>query len=311
MNLETKFKKDLCTFSDKADTELEKISSGSYYLDNILGGGYPKGCIVEVWGNESTGKTTACLNLIKEAQIAFPDQSTVFVDTEHSLNDNYAFNGVGVNPEKFSKFQPETGEGALDIIEDAIRRGEYSVVVLDSIAGLVPQNELETGKKKPGEIASLLSSRLNVIKNLVAQTKTLLFCTNQMRVTALIPRAVYGPTGGNSLKFYATIRLELKLKEQIVASGENVGQVVRAHTKKNKVAMPKRTTDFYITYGSGISKMDEILDMGIELELIHKTTKGAWFSLANGDTIGQDRPKAIDYLNDHQEMVEKIKSEAF
>jgi len=309
LKLEEKFKDDFCTFSDKANIKFDKISSGSYYLDDILGGGgYPKGCIAEVWGNESSGKTTACLNLIKEAQIAYPDQSTVFVDTEHSLDDHYAFDGIGVDKERFIKFQPETGERALDIVEDAIRRGEYSVVVLDSIAGLVPQNEMETGKVKPGEIASLLSRKLNVIKNLVASTKTLLFCTNQMRLTAIQPRPVYGPTGGNSLKFYATIRLELKILKQIASGEENIGQIVRAHTKKNKIAMPRRTTDFYIKYGTGISKMDEILDMGIDVGIIEKS--GSWFAL-NGTQLGQGREKAVDFLNKNPDIVEKIKSEVF
>lgn len=309
MKLEEKFKDDFCTFSDKADNKLPLISSGSYYLDEILGGGYPKGCIVECFGNESTGKSTTALNLIKCAQQEYPDESTVFVDTEHDLVDDYAFNGIGIDKKRFSKAQPETGERALEIVEDAIRRGNYSVVVLDSTAGLVPQNELKTGKVKPGEIAGLLSRKLNIIKDLVVKTQTILFCTSQMRIVSMVPIAIYGPTSGNALKFYSKIRLQLKIKEQIVSNKENVGQVVRAFTEKNKAARPKRICDYYIKYGTGISGMDELLDLGVDSGLIHKA-EGSHFSL-NGTNLGHGRGKAVDFLNENPDIVEKIKSEVF
>jgi len=310
LKLEEKFKDDFCTFSDKAiDNKLPLISSGSYHLDEILGGGYPKGCIVECFGNESVGKSTTALNLIKCAQEQYPDENTVFVDTEHDLVDDYAINGIGIDKKRFSKAQPETGERAMEIIEDAIRRGNYSVVVLDSTAGLVPQNELKTGKVKPGEIAGLLSRRLNIIKDLVVKTQTILFCTSQMRIVSMVPVATYGPTGGNALKFYSKIRLKLKIKEQIVSNNENVGQVVRAFTEKNKAARPKRICDYYIKYGTGISGMDELLDLGVDSGLIQKS-EGSWFSL-NGTKIGHGRGKAVDFLNENPDIVEKIKSEVF
>lgn len=310
MKLEEKFKDDFCTFSDKADNKLPLISSGSYNLNEILGGGYPKGCIVECYGNASSGKTTTALDLIKCAQQEYPDEDTVFVDTEHDLVVDYAFNGIGVDKNKFSLYQPETGEGALEIVEDAIRRGNYSVVVLDSTAGLVPQNELKTGKVKPGEIAGLLSRKLNIIKSLVVKTQTLLFCISQMRIVSMVPRATYGPTGGNALKFYSKIRLQLKIKEQIKSGDENVGQVVRAFTEKNKAANPQRVCDYYINYGTGISGMDELLDFGVDNGIIQKTEKGAWFSL-NGAKLGQGRARVVDFLNENPDIVEKIKSEVF
>ncbi len=308
MELEEKFKDDFCTFSDKTDNKLPLISSGSYYLDEILGGGYPKGCIVECFGNESVGKSTTALNLIKCAQAQYPNEKTVFVDSEHDLVDDYAINGIGIDKSRFSKAQPETGERALEIVEDAIRRGNYSVVVLDSTAGLVPQNELKTGKVKPGEIAGLLSRKLNIIKDLVVKTQTILFCTSQMRIVSMVPVATYGPTGGNALKFYAKIRLRLKIKEQIVLDNENVGQVVRAFTEKNKAARPKRICDYYIKYGTGISEHDELLTLGIEKDIIQKS--GTWFS-SNGTNLGQGRGKAVDFLDANKDIADKIKHEVF
>ncbi len=308
MELEEKYKEDFCTFSDKADNKLPLISSGSYYLDEILGGGYPKGCIVECFGNESSGKTTTALNLIKCAQQEYPKENTVFVDTEHDLVVDYAFNGIGIDKTKFSLYQPETGERAFEIIEDAIRMGSHSVVVLDSIAGLVPQNELKTGKVKMGENAGLISRKLNIIKDLVVKTQTLLFCTNQKRITSMIPYPVYGPPGGNATKFYSKIRLNLKIKSQITSGEDNVGQVVRAFTEKNKASRPKRICDYYIKYGTGISQYDELLDLGVDNGIIERS--GSWFSL-NGDRLGQGRANAVDYLNDNQAIVDKIKNEVF
>lgn len=289
---------------DKAVEEVEVIPSGSLGLDLALGvNGYPKGRVIEIYGPESSGKTTLTLHAIAEAQKA--GGIAAFIDAEHAFDRNYA-EKLGVDIENLIISQPDNGEQALEIAENLIRSGAIDIVVIDSVAALTPKSEIEgeMGDSKMGLHARLMSQALRKLTGTISKTNCTVFFINQLREKIGV---MFGnpetTTGGNALKFYASVRLDIRRSSQI-KDGENViGNRTKVKVVKNKVAPPFKTAEFDIMYGEGVSKTGEILDLAVEFEIIKKA--GSWFSY--GDTkLGQGRDAVKVLIKDNPELADEL-----
>jgi len=289
---------------DKAVEEVEVIPSGSLGLDLALGvNGYPKGRVIEIYGPESSGKTTLTLHAIAEAQKA--GGIAAFIDAEHAFDRNYA-EKLGVDIENLIISQPDNGEQALEIAENLIRSGAIDIVVIDSVAALTPKSEIEgeMGDSKMGLHARLMSQALRKLTGTISKTHCTVFFINQLREKIGV---MFGnpetTTGGNALKFYASVRLDIRRSSQI-KDGENViGNRTKVKVVKNKVAPPFKTAEFDIMYVEGVSKTGEILDLAVEFEIIKKA--GSWFSY--GDTkLGQGRDAVKVLIKDNPELADEL-----
>ncbi|MBS3984481.1 MAG: recombinase RecA [Selenomonadales bacterium] len=290
--------------SDRA--ALEVIRTGAMSLDIALGvGGVPRGRIIEVYGPESSGKTTVALHIIAEAQKN--GGIAAFIDAEHALDPSYA-RKVGVNLEDLLVSQPDTGEQALEIAEALVRSGAVDVVVVDSVAALVPRAEIEgeMGDAHVGLQARLMSQALRKLAGAISKSKTTAIFINQLRekVGVMFGNPETTP-GGRALKFYATIRLEVRRTESIKSGQDVVGNRTRVKVVKNKVAPPFRVADFDIMYGEGISREGSILDTATDMDIIVKS--GAWYSFED-ERLGQGRENAKNYLRERQDIAGKVES---
>jgi recombination protein RecA len=286
------------------DEQIEVIPSGSLGLDLALGiGGLPRGRIIEIYGPESSGKTTLALHAIAEAQRR--GGTCAFVDAEHALDPTYA-RKLGVDVDNLLISQPDAGEQALEIADTLVRSGAIDVLVVDSVAALVPRAELEgeMGDSHMGLHARLMSQALRKITGSVSRSKCMLIFLNQIRMKIGV---MFGnpetTTGGNALKFYASIRLEIRRIGQIKERDEVVGNQTRVKVVKNKLAPPFRQVEFDIMYGEGISKVGELLDLGVKAAVVEKS--GAWFSY-DSQRIGQGRENAKQFLRDHRTLADAI-----
>ncbi len=286
------------------DEQIDVISSGSLGLDLALGiGGLPRGRIVEIYGPESSGKTTLALHAIAEAQKR--GGTCAYVDAEHALDPIYA-RKLGVDVDNLLISQPDAGEQALEIADTLVRSGAVDVLVIDSVAALVPRAELEgeMGDTHVGLHARLMSQALRKITGSVSRSNTMLVFINQIRLKIGV---MFGnpetTTGGNALKFYASIRLEIRRIGSIKDRDEAVGNSTRVKVVKNKLAPPFRQVEFDIMYGEGISKVGELIDLGVKAGVVEKS--GSWFS-HDSTRIGQGRENAKQYLRDHKDMAEAI-----
>lgn len=284
--------------------QVESISSGSIGLDIGLGiGGLPRGRIVEVYGPESSGKTTLALHTVAEAQKL--GGTCAFVDAEHALDPVYA-RKLGVNIEELLISQPDAGEQALEIADTLVRSGAIDVLVIDSVAALVPRAELEgeMGDTHVGLQARLMSQALRKLTSSVSKSNTMIIFINQIRMKIGV---MFGSpettSGGNALKFYASVRLDIRRIGAIKDRDEVVGNQTRVKVVKNKVAPPFKIVEFDIMYGEGISKMGELLDLGTKAGIVEKS--GSWFS-CDSERIGQGRENAKNYLREHPEMAEMV-----
>jgi recombination protein RecA len=286
------------------DEQIEVIPSGSLGLDLALGiGGLPRGRIVEIYGPESSGKTTLALHAIAEAQRR--GGTCAFIDAEHALDPVYA-RKLGVDVDNLLISQPDAGEQALEIADTLVRSGAVDVLVVDSVAALVPRAELEgeMGDSHVGLHARLMSQALRKLTGTVSRSNTMLIFLNQIRLKIGV---MFGnpetTTGGNALKFYASIRMEIRRIGQIKERDEVVGNQTRVKVVKNKLAPPFRQVEFDIMYGEGISKVGELVDLGVKAGVVEKS--GAWFS-HDSQRIGQGRENAKQFLRDHKEVAEAI-----
>ncbi len=284
--------------------DVEAVSTGSLSLDIALGiGGLPKGRVIEIYGPESSGKTTLTLHTIAEAQKA--GGTCAFIDAEHALDTVYAGN-VGVNVKDLLISQPDSGEQALEILDTLVRSGAVDLLVVDSVAALTPKAELdgEMGAHHVGLQARLMSQALRKLTSTIARSNCMVIFINQIRMKIGV---MFGnpetTTGGNALKFYSSVRLDIRRIGAIKDKDAIVGNATRVKVVKNKVAPPFREAYFDIMYGEGISKTGEIIDMGVEKEIIEKA--GAWFSY-NGERIGQGREKVKKYLDEHTGIRDEI-----
>ena len=284
--------------------EIEAIPTGALSLDIALGiGGVPRGRIIEVFGPESSGKTTLALHIIAEAQKIGGEAA--FIDAEHALDPVYAKH-LGVDIDNLIVSQPDTGEQALEITESLVRSGALDVIVVDSVAALVPKAEIDgdMGDSHMGLQARLMSQALRKLAGAINKSKTVLIFINQLREKIGV---MFGnpetTTGGRALKFYASVRMDIRKIENIKQDGEVKGNRVRVKVIKNKVAPPFREAEFDIIYGEGISKEGNILDMAVNLDIVEKA--GSWFSY-NGERIGQGRENVKKYLKENPKMLEEI-----
>ena len=284
--------------------EVEAISTGALSLDMALGiGGLPRGRIIEIFGPESSGKTTLALHVISEAQKLGGEAA--FIDAEHALDPVYA-KKLGVNIDDLIVSQPDTGEQALEITESLVRSGALDVIVVDSVAALVPKAEIDgdMGDSHMGLQARLMSQALRKLAGAINKTKTIIIFINQLREKIGV---MFGnpetTTGGRALKFYASVRLDIRKIENIKQDGNVIGNRARVKIVKNKVAPPFREAEFDIMYGEGISKIGNIFDMAVNLDIIEKS--GSWFSY-NGDRIGQGRENAKKYLQDNPKILDEV-----
>ncbi len=294
-------------FGDKTDLNVDYIPTGSLSLDLALGiGGLPKGRIVEIYGPESSGKTTLALHVVAEAQKRGGE--VAFVDAEHALDPTYA-RALGVKIEDMLISQPDTGEQALEITEALVRSGAIDVVVVDSVAALVPRAEIEgeMGDSYVGLHARLMSQALRKLTGAIGKTNTIVIFINQLREKVGV---MYGnpevTTGGRALKFYASVRIDVRRIEALKSGSEIIGNRTRAKVVKNKVAPPFREAEFDIMYGEGISQVGELVDLGVKLGLVQKS--GSWFSMGEV-RIGQGRDAAKQYLKDHPEEAARLDAE--
>ena len=286
--------------------EVEAIPTGALSLDIALGiGGVPRGRIIEVFGPESSGKTTLALHVIAEAQKAGGEAA--FIDAEHALDPVYA-KKLGVDIDNLIVSQPDTGEQALEITEALVRSGALDVIVVDSVAALVPKAEIDgdMGDSHMGLQARLMSQALRKLAGAINKSKTVLIFINQLREKIGV---MFGnpetTTGGRALKFYASVRLDIRKAENIKQDGEIKGSRTRVKVVKNKVAPPFREAEFDIVYGEGISRAGNILDMAVNMDIIEKS--GSWFSY-NGERIGQGRENVKKYLKENPEILDEVES---
>ena len=280
------------------------VSSGALSLDIALGiGGYPRGRIIEIFGPESSGKTTLSLHAVAETQKE--GGICAYVDTEHALNPSYA-EKLGVNLQDLLLSQPDYGEQALDIVETLVRSGAVDMVVVDSVAALVPKSEIEgdMGDPQMGMQARLMSQALRKLTGIVNKSNTIVIFVNQVRdkIGVMFGSPETTP-GGRALKFYSTIRIDIRRIDSIKSGVDVTGNRVRVKIVKNKVAPPFKTTDLEIEFGTGVSREADLLDMAVGLNLIEKS--GTWFSV-NGERMGQGRESAKAYLKAHPELISQL-----
>ena len=292
---------------DRPEMNVEAIPTGSLALDAALGiGGVPKGRIIEIYGPESSGKTTLALHIVAQAQKRGGE--VAFVDAEHALDPDYAAR-IGVDIDSMLVSQPDTGEQALEITDALVRSGAVDVVVVDSVAALTPRAEIEgeMGDTFVGLQARLMSQALRKLAGNISKTNCVVIFINQLRMKIGV---MYGnpetTTGGNALKFYASVRIDIRRTEAIKNGTEIVGNRTRAKIVKNKVAPPFKEAIFDIMYGEGISKWGELVDLAVQLELINKS--GSWFSIGD-ERIGQGRDNAKLYLQEHLDVADRIEQE--
>ena len=292
---------------DKPEMNVDAIPTGSLALDAALGiGGVPKGRIIEIYGPESSGKTTLALHIVAEAQKKGGE--VAFVDAEHALDPTYAA-AIGVDIDSMLVSQPDTGEQALEITDALVRSGAVDVVVVDSVAALTPRAEIEgeMGDTFVGLQARLMSQALRKLAGNIAKTNCVVIFINQLRMKIGV---MYGnpetTTGGNALKFYASVRIDIRRIEAIKNGTEIIGNRTRAKIVKNKVAPPFKEAEFDIMYGEGISKWGELVDMAVQLDLIQKS--GSWFSIGD-ERIGQGRDNARKYLMENPEVADRIEAQ--
>lgn len=295
---------------DQEKLDIEAIPTGSIALDSALGiGGVPKGRITEIYGPESSGKTTVALHIIAECQKQ--GGTAAFIDAEHALDPVYA-KAIGVDIDNLLVSQPDNGEQALEIADALVRSGAVDIIVVDSVAALTPKAEIEgeMGDSHVGLQARLMSQALRKLTGNISKTGTTMIFINQVREKIGI---VYGnpevTTGGRALKFYASVRMEVRKGEALKQGGEIIGNRTKVKVVKNKVAPPFKTVEFDIMYGQGISKEGSIVDMGVDLGIVKKS--GAWFSY-NGERLGQGRDNAKIFIKEHEdiraEIEEKIRT---
>lgn len=289
---------------DKVDMNVEVIPSGSISLDMALGvGGYPKGRIIEIYGPESSGKTTFALHAIAEAQKE--GGIAAFIDAEHALDPKYA-KALGVDIDNLIVSQPDTGEQALEIAEHLIRSGAISIVVVDSVAALVPKVEIDgdMGDSHIGTQARLMSQAMRKLSGVISKSNTVAIFINQIREKVGV---MFGSpettSGGRALKFYATIRLDIRRVEQIKQGADIVGNLTRVKVVKNKVAPPFKTIDVDLIYGKGVSREAEILDLAVANDIINKS--GAWFSY-NDEKLGQGRENVKEFMKQNPNFTKEI-----
>lgn len=289
---------------EKTDTRIEVVSSGSLALDAALGvGGYPRGRVIEIYGPESSGKTTFALHAIAEVQKT--GGTAAFIDAEHALDPAYAAK-LGVDTDELLVSQPDTGEQALEIAEALVRSGAIDILVIDSVAALVPRAEIEgeMGDSHVGLQARLMSQALRKLSGAINTTKTIAIFINQIRekVGVMFGNPEVTP-GGRALKFYSTIRLEVRRGETIKLGTEIVGNVAKIKVVKNKVAPPFKAVEVDVMYGEGVSKQGEILDLAVEYNIVEKS--GSWYSY-NGEKMGQGRENAKLFLKENPFIMEEI-----
>ena len=291
---------------DKPAVSVETIPTGALALDVALGvGGIPRGRIIEVYGPESSGKTTLAQHIVAECQKK--GGIAAFVDAEHALDPEYARN-LGVNIDELLISQPDTGEQALDITEELVRSGAVDIIVVDSVAALVPKAEIEGSMEdqQMGLQARLMSKALRKLTGIIGKTNTTVIFINQLRQKIGV---MYGnpetTTGGNALKYYASVRMEIKRVEGLKGDGEDVGNHVRVRILKNKVAPPFRTAEFDIMFGKGICKIGNILDVAVDLDIVKKA--GSWFSF-NDEKLGQGRDKSKEFLANNPEILNTVET---
>jgi len=289
---------------DKATVNVDAIPTGALSLDVALGiGGIPRGRIIEIYGPESSGKTTLAQHIVAECQKK--GGIAAFVDAEHALDPEYARN-LGVDVDNLLISQPDTGEQALDITEELVRSGAVDIVVVDSVAALVPKAEIEGSMEdqQMGLQARLMSKALRKLTGIIGKTNTTVIFINQLRMKIGV---MYGnpetTTGGNALKYYASVRMEIRRVEGLKGDNGDIGNHVKVKVLKNKVAPPFRTAEFDIIFGKGISKIGNILDVAVNLDIVKKA--GAWFSY-NEEKLGQGREKAKEFLEQNPDLLAEV-----
>ena len=291
---------------DRPEMNVDAIPTGSLALDAALGiGGVPKGRIIEIYGPESSGKTTLALHILAEAQKMGGE--VAFVDAEHALDPVYAA-ALGVDTDNMLVSQPDTGEQALEITDALVRSGAVDAIVVDSVAALVPKQEIEgeMGDTFVGLQARLMSQALRKLAGTIAKTNCVVIFINQLRMKIGV---MYGnpetTTGGNALKFYSSVRLDVRRTESIKEGGNVIGNKTRVKVVKNKVAPPFREAYFDIMYGQGISKWSELVDLAVEMDIVQKS--GSWFSMGD-DRIGQGKDSVKAYLQENPEIAEDVEA---
>ena len=291
---------------DRPEMNVDAIPTGSLALDAALGiGGVPKGRIIEIYGPESSGKTTLALHILAEAQKMGGE--VAFVDAEHALDPVYAA-ALGVDTDNMLVSQPDTGEQALEITDALVRSGAVDAIVVDSVAALVPKQEIEgeMGDTFVGLQARLMSQALRKLAGTIAKTNCVVIFINQLRMKIGV---MYGnpetTTGGNALKFYSSVRLDVRRTESIKEGGNVIGNKTRVKVVKNKVAPPFREAYFDIMYGQGISKWSELVDLAVDMDIVQKS--GSWFSMGD-DRIGQGKDSVKTYLQENPEIAEEVEA---